>query len=42
MENWLDIEIQKMEKEISQYKPTNSTFNEKETSFSHPDVQEFF
>ncbi|WP_411738488.1 hypothetical protein [Peribacillus sp. S4] len=42
MENWMDIEIQKMEKEFSKYKPTNSTFYENELSFSHPNVQAFF
>lgn len=42
MENWMDIEIQKMEKEFSQYKQKNSTFNGKETSFLHPNTQEYF
>ncbi|WP_241139009.1 hypothetical protein [Bacillus mycoides] len=42
MENWMDIEIQKMEKEFNHYKPINATFNESEISFSHPNVQDFF
>lgn len=42
MENWMDIEIQKMEKEFSQYRPTSSTFNENETLLLHPNVQDFF
>ncbi|PGA97153.1 hypothetical protein [Bacillus toyonensis] len=42
MENWMDIEIQKMEKEFNHYKPTNTTFNENEISFLHPNAQAFF
>jgi predicted nucleic acid-binding protein len=42
MENWMDIEIQKMEKEFNQYRPTSSTFNDNEISFLHPNVQDFF
>ena len=42
MENWMDIEIQKMEKEISQYKPTNSALNDNELSHLHPNAQDFF
>ncbi|PEK93295.1 site-specific integrase [Bacillus mycoides] len=42
MENWMDIEIQKMEKEFNHYKPTNTTFNENEISFLHPNTQDFF
>ncbi|OTW78624.1 site-specific integrase [Bacillus thuringiensis serovar sumiyoshiensis] len=42
MENWMDIEIQKMEKEFNHYKPINSTFNENEISFLHPNTQGFF
>src|SRR5699024_117503 len=42
MENWMDIEIQKMEKEFNQYRPTNSIFNDNGTSLLHPNVQDFF
>lgn len=42
MENWMDVEIQKMEKEFSQYRPTNSTFTENEILLLHPNVQNFF
>lgn len=42
MENWMDIEIQKMEKEFNQYKPTHSNSNDNEISLLHPNVQEFF
>ena len=42
MENWMDIEIQKMEKEFSQYRPQNSTFNQNETLLLHPNIQDFF
>ncbi len=42
MENWMDIEIQKMEKEFNHYKATSTTFNENEISFLHPNAQDFF
>lgn len=42
MENWMDIEIQKIEKEFNQYEPINSMFNENEISFLHPNTQRFF
>lgn len=42
MENWMDIEIHKMEKEFSQYKPTPSKFSDNEISLSHPNAQDFF
>lgn len=42
MENWMDIEIQKMEKEFNQYRPTNSTSNDNEISLLHPKAQDFF
>lgn len=42
MENWMDIEIQKMEKEFNQYKPINRKFNDNEISLLHPNTQDFF
>lgn len=42
MENWMDIEIQKMEKEFNQYRPINSTFNDNEISLLHPKSQDIF
>lgn len=41
MENWMDIEIQKMEKEFNQYKPINRKFNDNEISLLHPNTQDF-
>ena len=42
MENWMDIEIQKMEKEFNHYKPINQKFNDNEISLLHPNAQDFF
>lgn len=42
MENWMDIEILKIEKEISKFRPINSTFSENEISFFSPNIQGFF
>ncbi len=44
MENWMDIEIQKMEKEFSHYKPinSNSTTYENEMLSLHPKAHDFF
>ncbi|KUF28627.1 site-specific integrase [Lysinibacillus sp. F5] len=42
MENWMDIEIQKMEKEFSQYKSINSTTHANEMLSLHPKAHDFF